>query len=142
MFPLLDSSVSYQLVCSAARPRYDLTMDILDLITHPSVSRELKHLMVDILEDEALLSVYCPILTPRSSNDDLNGSQHAEGGGTDFTYEEAAIEQLLSWDLTFGVYEYFSREGDHFPGHCYHGDGNHFAALVVNPPAYAATYRL
>ena len=79
-----------------------------------------------------------PVLVPTDTNDDVNGSQDSGGGGTDFTYRTATWDDV-DHATTLGFYEYFSVEGDHYTGHYYNGDRRHFDAIVVNPPAYAAT---
>lgn len=118
-------------------------MDIKDALESDSVSRAVKHMLLDIVEDTPGVSLYSSILTPTASNDDVNGSQHASNGGTDFTYEDASYDQLQdSYGISFGTYDYFAREGDHYTGHSYNGEGYRFQAVVVNPPAYAVSYSL
>jgi len=115
-------------------------MDIIDALTSREVPSHVKHQLIDILESEYSIDAHSSILTPTATNDDVNGSQHASNGGNDFTYEDADESSLSQDSLTFGVYDYFSREGSHYTGHYYNGESHKFAALVVNPPAYAATY--
>lgn len=118
-------------------------MDVQDALISDSVSREVKHMLLDIVLDTPGLGMYTPILTPRASNDDVNGSQHASNGGNDFTYEDASYDQLEdSYGINFGTYDYFAREGSHYTGHSYHGEDSKFAAVVVNPPAYTVSYSL
>ncbi len=115
-------------------------MDIIDALSSREVPSSVKHLLIDILDSEYAINIHSSILTPTATNDDVNGSQHAAHGGNDFTYEDISEEQLYGSGLTFGVYEYFSREGAHYTGHYYNGEDYKFAALVLNPPAYAVTY--
>lgn len=118
-------------------------MDIQDALESDRVSRAVKHMLIDIVEDTPGIDLYSKILTPTATNDDVNGSQHAYNGGTDFTYEDASCDQLeASYGISFGTYDYFAVEGDHYTGHSYHGEDHRFEAVVVNPPAYAVEYSL
>lgn len=76
------------------------------------------------------------VLTPTDTNDDINGSQHVSNGGTDFTYRDVTDADITDAH-SLGVYEYFSGSRGCYTGHYYHGN-NHFTAVVINPPAYAA----
>lgn len=83
-----------------------------------------------------------PVLKPTASNDDVNGSQHASNGGTDFTYQDATIEDVRDAS-TLGYYEYFANYSfDTYTGHYYQGDDRKFDALVIDPPAYAADHTI
>lgn len=104
-----------------------------------SIPVHVRRALFDAVLSENGVFEWTPILTPTDTNDDVNGSQHAVNGGTDFSYRDASLSDLSNAE-SFGFYEYFSREGSGYTGHYYNGDGNHFAAIVVNPPAYAATY--
>jgi hypothetical protein len=118
-------------------------MNVEDALTSDCVSREVKHMLLDIVLDNPGFGFWSSILTPTAANDDVNGSQHASNGGNNFTYEDASYDQLSdSYGLTFGTYDYFAREGSLYTGHSYHGEGNRFEAIVVNPPTYAVSYTL
>lgn len=111
-------------------------MDIQDLLFNPQVSLELKTAVLEYAHEHNL-SGYTLILTPTASNDDMNGSQHVSNGGTDFTYRDAAMDDIYGAS-TLGYYEYFSGYYGGYTGHYYNGDGRHFDAVVIDPPAYAA----
>ena len=116
-------------------------MDVSDLIFDSQVSLSLKAAVLELLDSEGFLRSTLQVLVPTDSNNDVNGSQHVSEGGTDFTYRHATIDDLENAH-SLGFYEYFSGYYGNFTGHYYNGDGNHFEALVVNPPAYAATVYL
>ena len=110
-------------------------MDISDALFDSSIGLGVKQAILNLVQVHSLTG-YTPILTPTDKNDDVNGSQHAYNGGTDFTYRD------VSWDevndaSSLGVYDYFSNYAGEYTGHYYQGDESHFRALVVNPPAYA-----
>jgi hypothetical protein len=119
-------------------------MDIIDALGSSSIPVAVKHMLIDLMEYDPELTVYSPILTPTAENNDVNGSQGGLGGElVIFTYEDAPMELFFQHDLTFGTYGYFSRyHRDIYTGNQYDGDGNLFAAAVVNPPAYAVSHRL
>lgn len=114
-------------------------MDVSDLIFSHDVDMDLKRAVLDTLNQNNDWYAGTPVLIPTDTNDDVNGSQHASNGGTDFTYRDATGADVENGVTALGYYEYFSNEGDHYTGHYYNGDRRHFAALVLNPPAYAAT---
>lgn len=114
-------------------------MDIQDVIFDPEVSMDLKHAILQLMADEHIRSGFTPILVPTSTNDDVNGSQHASNGGTDFTYRDADMDDVQR-ATTLGYYEYFSNYGVGYTGHYYNGDGRHFDAIVLDPPAYAVSH--
>lgn len=122
---------------SVGRPCTIEPMDIQDIIFDPSAPQGLRREVFEYMLDENL-GAYTRVLVPTESNDDINGSQHASGGGTDFTYRDATDDDLQSVS-TLGYYEYFSSYRGAYTGHYYEGDGDHFEALVLNPPAYAAS---
>lgn len=110
-------------------------MDISDVIFDSSIRLETKQSILSLIQRHSLTG-YTPILTPTDKNDDINGSQHAANGGTDFTYRDATWDEV-SEASSLGVYDYFSNYAGEYTGHYYQGDGSHFRALVVNPPTYA-----
>lgn len=116
-------------------------MDAVDILFSPHASRALKDAVMEIVQDERIHNPHIPILVPTDSNDDVNGSQHARGGGNDFTYRDAT-ETDLEGAAGLGHYEYFSGYHGNYTGHYYEGDSRHFAAIVINPPAYAISHRL
>lgn len=110
-------------------------MDINDLLFSRSVSMDVKHAILEIVNTENISSGFVQVLTPTATNNDTNGSQHGDGD-TDFTYRDVT-ESDLSDIAALGYYEYFSGSRGHYTGHYYDGGGRHFDALVINPPAYA-----
>lgn len=113
------------------------TSDILFGYQYPF---SLKRAILELMENN---SVYqdLEVLIPSESNDDVNGSQHARNGGNDFTYDSATEENVLAAE-TLGHYEYFSSTGYGYTGHYYHGSDSKFAAIVIDPPAYAVEITL
>lgn len=97
------------------------------------------HIRVSILEymDSNNLSRNTMILTPTSSNNDVDGSAHHEEM-IDFTYEVPSNSQI-SEATTLGDYSYFSYDDYGYTGHVYQGGDNKFEALVVDPPEYAVS---
>lgn len=110
-------------------------MDVQDIVFSTSASLELKTAVLQLCHEHSL-SGYTRVLVPTATNDDVNGSQHASNGGTDFTYRDADEDDVAAAS-TLGYYEYFSGYGAGYTGHYYNGDGRHFDALVLDPPAYA-----
>lgn len=116
-------------------------MDIQDLIFDSSVSMEMKTTLLQVMADNHAFSPYTKVLVPTETNDDVNGSQHVTNGGNDFTYRDATEDDVAS-ATTLGYYEYFSGYGSVYTGHYYEGDSRYFEAVVLDPPAYAATYSI
>jgi hypothetical protein len=117
-------------------------MDIQDIIFSDTVPTARKQDIIELMDREHITDPYTKILIPTATNDDVNGSQHAHNGGTDFTYRDATMEDVLEASAV-GVYDYFSNvDAQTYTGHYYNGDGAHFQAIVVDPPAYAATYHI
>lgn len=113
-------------------------LTISDIIFDYRVGFSIKEAFLELMERESVHSDL-QILKPTATNDDVNGSQHASNGGTDFTYEDATIEDVIEGSA-LGYYEYFANGyAGNYTGHSYEGSGERFAAAVVNPPAYAAT---
>lgn len=110
-------------------------MNIQDVIFSPTASMDLKIAIIQMVHQHHL-TPYTKVLTPSSTNDDVNGSQHVRNGGTDFTYDDADFDTVASAS-SLGYYEYFSNYYGRYTGHYYNGDGNHFDAVVIDPPAYA-----
>jgi len=111
-------------------------VDISDVLFNRDVSQRVREVLYSIFEDHCEVSEYTKILKPSDTNNDQNGSQHSAIGGTDFTYVDAT-EDDINEAKSLGFYEYFSDYGGGYTGHYYEGDGNHFAAIVVDPPEYA-----
>lgn len=112
-------------------------MDVQDILFSSTASLELKAAVLELCHQHSL-SAYTKVVTPTATNDDVNGSQHASNGGTDFTYRDATEEDVAAAS-TLGYYEYFTGYGDQYTGHYYNGDGRYFDAIVLDPPAYAVT---
>ncbi len=118
---------------------YHGPMDISDALLSSDVPFTVKRAILDLMGSNQIRTDLM-ILKPTATNDDINGSQHARNGGTDFTYEDADLEDVAEAS-SLGYYEYFrsiSSSGSPYTGNQYHGEGYMFAALVVDPPAYAA----
>jgi hypothetical protein len=115
-------------------------MDIQDILFNSQVSVNLKQAIIQLMAQENISDPYMKVLHPTATNDDVNGSQHARNGGTDFTYRDAT-EDDVSEASSLGYYEYFSQTGndDEYTGHYYEGSDRKFDAIVLDPPAYAAT---
>lgn len=116
-------------------------MDISDIIFSPYLPSRLKRAVFEFIEDHDIHDPSLQVVIPCSTNDDVNGSQHAPNGGTDFSYEDASEDQIRNAS-TLGYYEDFriiTPGLRYYTGNQYHGEGNFFAALVIDPPAYAAT---
>jgi hypothetical protein len=113
-------------------------MDISDILFNNQAPLELKQAIITLVDRKNITSPYTRVLTPTASNDDVNGSQHAHNGGTDFTYRDIE-EDDLSDVSGIGYYEYFSEtySGGEITGHYYNGSERKFEAIVINPPAYA-----
>ena len=114
-------------------------MDILDAFFNSQAPVALKQDLVAMADYFGVDDPYMKLLVPTASNDDVNGSQHASNGGNDFTYQDATIDDLLN-ATSAGIYDYFSVYADGYTGHYYQGSDSKFQAIVLNPPAYAATY--
>ncbi len=115
-------------------------MDIQDVLFDRDVPLSVKQAFLQLMNDaDGYVGPYTKVLTPTDTNDDVNGSQHAADGGTDFSYRDATASEIVNAS-TLGYYEYFSETLSGYTGHYYNGDGNHFEAVVVDPPAYAASY--
>lgn len=110
-------------------------MDITDVMFDPSIRFDVKLSILNLIQAHSLTG-YQKVLIPTDENDDVTGSQHAANGGNDFTYRDATWDEINDAN-SMGVYDYFSNYGGVYTGHYYQGDGAHFQALVVNPPAYA-----
>lgn len=116
-------------------------MDISEILFDYQVPFSTKHAILDLMERESI-SYDMPVLKPTAANDDVNGSQHASNGGNDFTYEDAELEDVLNGSA-LGYYEYFGTiSTNYYTGHSYHGSDSKFAAVVIDPPAYAATVQI
>lgn len=115
-------------------------MDISDIIFNTQAPIELKQAIITLMDKENITSPYMRVLTPTATNDDVNGSQHARNGGTDFTYRDVE-EDDLDGVSGIGYYEYFSDTYSTgiYTGHYYNGSDQKFEAIVLNPPAYAVT---
>lgn len=115
-------------------------MDISDIIFNNHAPLELKQAIIVLMDRENITSPYMRVLTPTATNDDVNGSQHANNGGNDFTYRDVE-EDDLSNVSGLGYYEYFSEaySGGEITGHYYNGSDQKFEAIVLDPPAYAVT---
>ena len=116
-------------------------MDLQDILFSDRLDLSVKEVVLRAMQDYGIHDPYLKVLTPTATNDDVNGSQHVSNGGTDFTYRDAEVEDVAAAS-TLGYYEYFSGYYGDYTGHYYNGDGHHFAALVVDPPAYAADYSI
>lgn len=116
-------------------------MYISDIFMNSYIPVGLKHAVVDLIENNNISSSVAPFLIRTDSNDDINGSQHVTGGGTDFTYRDATEDEIINAE-SLGYYEYFSRYGDVYTGHYYQGEDHHFEAIVVDPPTYAIDINL
>jgi len=115
-------------------------LTISDIIFDYRVGFHIKEAFLELMELESVHS-NLQILKPTATNDDVNGSQHVSNGGTDFGYDDATIDDVVEGS-TLGYYEYFAESyssSGSYTGHSYEGSGSRFAAVVVNPPAYAAT---
>lgn len=115
-------------------------MDISDILFSPYTSSSLKRAVFELMESNRITDASTPVLTPTATNDDINGSQHVANGGTDFSYEDASDSQIEDAS-SLGYYEYFlpiTAGSSIYTGNQYHGEGFMFAAVVVDPPAYAA----
>ena len=111
-------------------------MDVQDILFSSTASLELKAAVLELCHQHSL-SAYTKVVTPTATNDDVNGSQHARNGGTDFTYQDA-VDTDLDTASSLGYYEYFSTYGNCYTGHYYNGEGDYFEAIVLDPPAYAS----
>ena len=111
-----------------------------EIFFNSAVSASVKEGLLSLIEREQISSDIL-VLKPTSTNDDINGSQHASGGGTDFTYEDASESDVVGAS-SLGYYEYFAEYGTVYTGHYYNGSDYKFAAVVVDPPAYAATVQV
>lgn len=112
-------------------------MDISEVFFSDYIGPSVKRAVLDLMTSYSIHSDL-RVLMPTESNDDINGSQHAAGGGTDFTYEDAT-EADVAGARTLGYYQHFSvYSSTLYTGNQYQGDGNLFSAIVVDPPAYAA----
>jgi len=108
-----------------------------DIFFNRDVPASVKEGILSLIESEQISSDIL-VLKPTADNDDINGSQHAIGGGTDFSYEDASESDVIEAS-SLGYYEYFGDYMGQYTGHYYNGSTPKFAAIVVNPPAYAAT---
>lgn len=115
-------------------------MNIMDTFFDSQVPVKLKQHFVAMVASFGVDDPYMKLLVPTASNDDVNGSQHASNGGNDFTYQDATIDDILN-AKSAGIYDYFSKCRLGYTGHYYQGSDAKFQAIVLNPPAYAATYR-
>jgi hypothetical protein len=115
-------------------------VDLQDVLFSSQISTERKIAFVELIDRLSIADPLLPVLVPSASNDDVNGSQHARDGGTDFTYRDATLEDAQT-ATTAGRYEYFAVYGDGYTGHYYQGSGSKFEALVLDPPAYAADFQ-
>lgn len=113
-------------------------MDVQDIIFDPDVSLHLKTTLLELCHEHRI-SGFTQVLTPSASNNDVNGSQHSGESFIDFTYRDVDMDDVESAS-TLGYYEYFSNYGVGYTGHYYNGDGRHFDAVVIDPPAYAASH--
>lgn len=111
-------------------------MDISDIIFGYAFSSSTKRAIFELIEAHAISDRNMKVIMPTAANDDINGSQHASGGGNDFTYEDVSEEDVRE-ATTFGYYEYFSEYYGIYTGHYYNGSDAKFAAIVIDPPAYA-----
>lgn len=116
-------------------------MNIQDVIFDNSIPSNVREAFFRIVVEENITDPYTAVIMPSETNDDVNGSQHVSNGGTDFTYVDASASDIAEAS-TMGYYEYFSREGSHYTGHYYNGEPTKFAAVVVDPPAYAASIHI
>ena len=115
-------------------------LTISDLIFDYRVGFHIKEALLEVMEREGVHSDL-PVLKPTATNDDVNGSQHVSNGGTDFGYDDATVDDVVDGS-TLGYYENFAESygsSGSYTGHSYEGSGSRFAAVVVDPPAYAAT---
>lgn len=113
-------------------------MDIEDVLFDENIPAHIREVVFSYMLAENM-SRYDLVLTPTSSNNDINGSQHVNGGGTDFTYEDVDAHQVAN-ATSLGDYEYFSKgEYGDYTGHYYEGSPEKFRALVIDPPLYAVT---
>lgn len=116
-------------------------MDIQDILFNNNFDDSLRQSFFQFMIEENITDSHIPILKSSQTNDDVNGSQHVSHGGSDFTYVDADEDDVES-ATTLGYYEYFSEYGANYTGHYYQGSERKFAAIVVDPPAYAATFSL
>lgn len=120
MFALRESSI------------YNYAMDISDILFNSYIDGDLKRALVELVIDNNITSSSIRLVTPTSTNDDVDGSQR---NGSDFTYRDVTEEEVAHAS-SLGYYEYFSRQGDIYTGHYYQGEGQKFDAIVIDPPAY------
>lgn len=107
-----------------------------DIFFNPDISLDIKQAVLELLDSERI-SFDASVLKRTATNNDVDGSQH--DGEIDFTYEDAD-ENDVRETTSLGYYEYFSQYGfGTYTGHYYNGSDQKFAAIVINPPAYAAT---
>jgi hypothetical protein len=116
-------------------------MDISDAIFNQNTPLAVKQALIEVIDTNFVTDAYIKILIPTDSNDDLNGSQHVSGGDNDFTYRDATEDEVRE-ATTLGYYEYFSEYGGEYTGHYYNGSDQKFAAIVIDPPAYAVAVHI
>ncbi len=116
-------------------------MDITDILFSYEASSYFREKLFEFAMDHNITNRYLPILVPTDTNNDVNGSQHARNGGTDFTYRDANWDDVENASA-LGYYEYFSETGFGYTGHYYEGSDRKFDAIVINPPAYAVEVTL
>lgn len=114
-------------------------MDIQDILFSDQLPADRKRDIISLLDALGINNPYLRVLVPTDANDDINGSQHVSGGGTDFTYRDATLDDVL-YASSAGVYDYFSEYAGRYTGHYYNGSDTKFQALVFDPPAYAASH--
>jgi len=113
-------------------------LTITDIIFSDQLMLSTKQALLELIHDKQIRSDV-QVLKPTATNDDVNGSQHASNGGNDFGYEDATMDDVTDGS-SLGYYEYFSESfAGQYTGHYYNGHGAHFAAVVIDPPAYAVS---
>jgi len=112
-----------------------------ELLLSSAVPIKVKQALLELMDRERI-HYDVQVLTPTATNDDVNGSAHVADGGTDFTYQDAT-ENDAAAATSLGYYEYFSDCGyGTYTGHYYNGSSSKFVAVVIDPPAYAATVHI
>lgn len=113
--------------------------NVSDIFFNPNISLAIKQGVVELLDSERISSDVS-VLKRTATNNDVDGSQH--DGEIDFTYEDADEDDVRE-ATSLGYYEYFGQYGfGTYTGHYYNGSDQKFAAIVIDPPAYAATVHI
>jgi hypothetical protein len=116
-------------------------MDASDIIFNTYAPDDVRRAILEVMIRERISDPNIKVLTPTDTNDDVNGSQHAANGGTDFTYRDVDSDDVAAAE-TLGVYDYFAETFNGYTGHYYQGSDYKFQAIVINPPTYAISYTI